>query len=151
WIAALCRRVIALTRRPQLERDLDDELAFHVAMREADNRAAGLLPDRAHAAARRQFGSLTLLKEQARDAWTFRSLEDWLQDTRFAVRTLRRSPGVTAVAVLSLALGIGGTTAIFSVINTVLLKPIPAPEPQRLVVLATAFPQGPNYLTSDQK
>src|SRR5258708_663494 len=72
-------------------------------------------------------------------------------DIRSAIRTIRRAPGFSAVVVTTLALGIGANTAIFSIINTVLLAPSPAPDPDRVVVLATTFPEGPSYLTSDQK
>src|SRR5437762_2247290 len=79
-LGAFYRRLLGLAHRRRLERDLDDELAFHLAMRETEHRESGLPQDRARVAARRQFGSVTLLKEQARDAWTFPSFESWVQD-----------------------------------------------------------------------
>lgn len=134
-LGALYRRLLALVRRGQLERDLDDELAFHLAMREAEHIAAGAALDQAEARARRQLGNVTLLKEQARDAWTFPSLESWLQDTRFAGRSLRRSPGFTVVAVLTLALGVGITTAMFTIVDALILRPVPFRAPDQLAFI----------------
>jgi len=144
-LGAFYRRLLGLLRRRRLERDLDDELAFHLAMREADHRESGLPPDGARVAARRQFGSVTLLKEQARDTWTFPSFESWLQDVRFAVRTLRRSPAFAVAGVLTLALGIGANTAMFSLVNAVLFRPPSYPDPQRIIVFGTVAFSGTEF------
>src|SRR5688572_27409881 len=128
----LYRRLRALVLRRKLERDLDDELAFHMAMREAEHREAGLNAADAAIAARRRFGNPALLKEQTRDAWLFASLESWLQDVRFAVRSLRRSLGFASVAVLTLALAVGVTTAMFTLLDALVLRPIPFRAPEDL-------------------
>ena len=126
------RRLLALVRRRQLERDLDDELAFHIAMREAEHREAGLTASDAAIAARRRFGNPARLKEQTRDAWLFSSFESWLQDVRFAIRSLRRSLGFASVAVLTLALAIGVTTAMFTLLDALILRPVPFRAPDEL-------------------
>ncbi len=126
-------RAKALFKRRQLDRDLREELNFHLAMRQEKYRAAGLASEDAAMAARRLFGNVTGFKEACREAWTFTWLENLARDLRYGLRQLRRNPGFTVVAVLTLALGIGANTAIFSVIDAVMLRMLPVHEPERLV------------------
>jgi putative ABC transport system permease protein len=134
-ISSHWHRLIAIVRRRRLDRDLDEELAFHLAMREADYRAGGLDAESARDEARRQFGNVPYLKEQTRDMWTFPSFESFRQDIRYALRTLRKAPGFTFVAAFALAVGIGGNTAIFSLIDAIRVRALPFPDPSRLVQL----------------
>jgi macrolide transport system ATP-binding/permease protein len=112
-------------------------------MSEADRVERGTSPDDAQTGARREFGNVELVKETTRDTWGSRWLEDLYEDSRYGLRTLRRSPGFAAVAILTLALGIGANTAVFTVINGVLLRSMPFPEADRLflVSLNTGFQQ----------
>jgi predicted permease len=134
-LLALWHRLLALARRRRLDRDLDEELAFHLAMREADYREHGASDADAPSAARRRFGSVAHLKEQCRDMWTFHSLEALIQDVRYALRTLRKAPGFTLVAVTALAVGIGANTAIFSLFDALRTRALPYSDPASLVVL----------------
>lgn len=128
-------KVSRLLKRRRLERDLDDEVAFHLAMREQKLREQGATAEDAQVTARRTFGNAALVRETTRDQWMFRWLERLAQDIRYAARSMGKSPAVTAVVVLSLALGIGANTAIFTLIDAVMLRMLPVREPQQLVVL----------------
>ena len=114
---------------------MDDEVAFHLAMRTQKNVVEGLPPDESRYAARRQFGNPAILKERTREMWTFTSLETLWRDFTYALRTLRKKPGFTAVAVATLALGIGASTAIFSEIENILMEPFPYPDAQRMMTV----------------
>ncbi len=128
-------RLLTLMRPGRRARDIDDEIAFHLAMRQAEHERDGLAPEIARRTAARQFGNVSALKEQTRDMWRFPSFESVLQDLRYALRTLRRAPAFALVAVLVLAIGIGATTAMFSLVDTMLLRGLPYPQADRLVLL----------------
>jgi predicted permease len=124
-----------LWRRRQLEAQLEKELSFHLEQHISQLVANGSSPDEARRQARLAFGGPEQVKEKCRDARGTRWLEDLLQDTHYALRTIRQKPGFTLVALLILSLGIGATTVMFAVINSVLLRPLAYPEPDRLVTL----------------
>ena len=124
-----------LWRRKQMEEQLDKELRFHLEQHTADLIARGHAPEEARRRARLLFGGPEQVKEECRDARGTRWLEDLWQDFRYALRTLRQRPGFAAVALLTLALGSGATTVMFTVINGVLLKPLPYPAARRLVAV----------------
>jgi predicted permease len=129
----LGRRLVFLSRRFRFERELDAEIQFHIETRADELVAAGTTRSDALAQASREFGSSARVREDARAAWQFSWLEDLFADFRYALRGFRRSPAFTLTAVVSLALGMGASSAIFAALNAVLWKPLPVADPHSLV------------------
>ncbi|HEX6964220.1 MAG TPA: ABC transporter permease [Gemmatimonadaceae bacterium] len=134
-LVLLARRLRARLDRAGHSHDLAEEMAFHVEMLTRDGIARGLSPDDARAAALRKFGNRTTVAEEAHDMWSLGSLDTVLRDARIGVRTLRRTPGFALIAMLTLALGIGLSTAVFTVADALLLRPLPVHDQNHLVVL----------------
>ena len=137
--------------RTRGDRELDEEIQAHLDMAMRERIERGETPESAQFAVRREFGNQTLIKEVTRELWGSSSIETLRQDVRYALRMMRRSPAFTTVAVLSLALGIGVSTAIFSLINTLMLRMLPVREPEQLVELLSRFPGTPRFNSFDWK
>ncbi len=144
---ALKNGLRSLIHRQQEERELDDELSFHIEMQTAANIRRGLSPAEARTEALRAFGGVEKAKEQCRESWGVRGVESLGQDLRFGVRSLARYPSYSLVVVLILALGIGANTAIFSAVYGILLRPLPYAEGDRLVLLRQLDPRGGDEAT----
>ena len=128
-------RIKALFLKRRLDRDLADELAFHEAMLKEKLLRQGVPQSEVEVATRRRFGNSSRWRERLRELWQFRSLENLARDVSFSARVLRKSPGFTSVAILTLALGVGANTTVFSMINGLLLRPLPVPASDRLIVM----------------
>ncbi len=135
WLEKIRMEIEMLFHRRREARRLDAELSFHLEQQIAENIAEGMSPDEARYAARRAFGNPTLLREQARETWSWNSVEMALQNMRIGVRTLARTPGFAFISILVIAIGIGANVALFTVVRSVLLKPLPFKEPERLIRL----------------
>src|SRR5271157_997351 len=139
-IRVLASRLAGLLKKHRLDEELDEELCSHIEMLAEENARRGMTPDEARYAALREFGGVEQAKELYREQRGLPMIETTLQDLYYGVRQLRGNPGFTAVVVLTLALGIGANTAIFSVVNAVFLRPLPYPQSSRLLWIAEANP-----------
>jgi predicted permease len=139
WLRQLVRRTAALFQRRKLESEMAEEMRLHMDHLIEKDLAEGVPPEEARYAAQRRFGRIDQFKEQSRDRMGWRWIEDWLRDLRFAGRVLKRNKGFATVALLTLFLCIGANTAIFAMFYGLLLKPLPFPEPSRIVTIRNVF------------
>src|SRR5258707_394818 len=134
FFGELARRLSMLFRRSQFDAYLEEEMRLHLELREQERLQTGMTQPDARSAARRRFGNPTVLKEKSHRTWGWQWFEDLLHDVNYGIRAMLRSPGITIVALLSLALGIGANTAIFSLMDAVMLRSLPVNEPGELVL-----------------
>ncbi len=135
WTERFWLRLQTLLHREDVTQRLDDEIQFHLDQQISENIAAGMNPEEARHAALRTFGNATVLKEETQDTWAWISLEQFVRDVSYAVRALRRTPAFSILAILVIALGIGATTALFAIVRSVLLEPLPFKGPSQLIRL----------------
>jgi predicted permease len=141
-LSQLWRRLLFYMRRDRFDRELEEEMRFHMEMKARENAEAGMEPLEARYAAKRQFGNQTLLLEVSRDMWGVRLIDALFQDLRFGVRMLLKSKSFTALAVLSLALGVGANTALFQLLDAVRLRTLPVKDPRELAEVRLADMKG---------
>lgn len=142
WLRELGRRLNMLLHRRRFDADLDEEMRLHRELRAQQQAESGMSDQDARAAANRRFGNALAIRERSHLAWGWEWLETLMQDVKYGVRAMMRSPGVTLVAILSLALGIGANTAIFSLMDSVMLRSLPVQEPERLVLFGDGLDEG---------
>jgi len=138
----LARRLGMLLRRRRFDGDLEEEMRLHLELRQQEHIESGVAADDARAAARRQFGNVTVWRAKSRTAWGWEWFEHLAQDLSYGMRAMSRSPGITLVAVLSLALGIGANSAIFGLMDAVMLRSLPVNEPAKLVLFGDGLDEG---------
>ena len=141
WLSRTWNRLVFRSRRGELERELAEEIAFHRRLKETECQRSGLASDKAVDLSRRQMGNVTLAREESRDMWGFLRIERLVEDIKYAVRMLRKTPGFTSIAVVSLALGIGGNVAMFTLVNTLLIRPLPYANPGSLIRITGIYPR----------
>ena len=129
------------SRREQLDLELAEEIAFHRRLKESDYQRNGLSSEESAELTRRQMGNVTIAREESRDMWGFLRIERLVQDVRYALRVCRKAPGFTSIAVVSLALGIGGNVAMFTLVNTLLIRPLPYADPSSLLRITGIYPR----------